>query len=134
MGFSKYVGPSDSELSDIRDRSIKDGKVIIVNINDVRLMDKAHRSHFKLVQMKNANFGARLPLEKKMNKLIYGSKTILYEFPKGYRVVKDYGGNFFDGKLISYNIVVRTFGENINLFKLPRKAKKEYKKYGLDKN
>ncbi len=41
---------------------------------------------------------------------------------------------FFDGKLISYNIVVRTFGENINLFKLPRKAKKEYKKYGLDKN
>lgn len=40
MGFLRYVGPSDSELSDIRDRSIKDGKVIIVNINDVRLMDK----------------------------------------------------------------------------------------------
>lgn len=104
-------------------------RVLIIQKQDMDLYDKAHLPHFRLVQMVGkGNFSARLPLERKMTKMIYESKVVVMESPKGFSVIKDYGGNFL--KSVPYSKIVESFGsENIVRFKLTRKAKKECKKY-----
>ncbi len=103
--------------------------VLVMRACDVNLQDLAHPAQFKLVQLKG-NFHIWLPLERQINKHIYASHVILYTSPKGYQVMKDYDGNFFDGKRISREMAIETFGHHRWVhWKLPRKVKKEHKKY-----
>ncbi len=103
-------------MSKIGSQPLIKSRVLIIQKQDMDLYDKAHLPHFRLVQMVGkGNFSARLPLEKKMTKMIYDSKVVV-------------GGNFL--KSVPYSKIIESFGsENIVRFKLTRKAKKECKKY-----
>ncbi len=116
-------------MSKIGSQPLIKSRVLIIQKQDMDLYDKAHLPHFRLVQMVGkGNFSARLPLEKKMTKMIYDSKVVVMESSRGYSVIKDYGGNFL--KSVPYSKIIESFGsENIVRFKLTRKAKKECKKY-----
>lgn len=96
---------------------------------DVALYFTAARAQFNTVQLKG-HFNITLPLAKKMKKCIYASHVLLYTSSKGYRVHKDYDENFFDGRYISRTTAIETFGHHRWVYwKLPRKVKKEYRKY-----
>lgn len=105
------------------------GHVLVMRSCDVRLSDAAKRGHFKTIQLPNGNFAARLPLEKRLLRLTYGSRAILHKNSRGqYVVMKDFGGRFSEGRMTPKR-ARELFGPTWVEWKFPRKIKKQYKHF-----
>ena len=112
----------------------RSGKVLVIDHKDYSMMWPARHGHLATVQLtEKGNLSARLPLDRRLNKIMMKCDVILLRKHKSYfYVAKDRGenGEHFAGKNLGDKEVMDIFSKQgfIN-WKFPRKIKKQYKHF-----